>query len=512
MFRIGIDVGGTNTDAVIMRGREILAAHKAPTSGDATRGVVAAIQAVLAQSGLQSHEIGAVIIGTTWFTNAVVARRDLAQTAIVRLCLPATQCLPPMVDWPEDLAAAIGTHHYLAHGGYEFDGRVISPLDPHEIAAIGRDIAAKGIRSIAICAVFAPVNAEMEEIAAGLLAETVPGAAITVSGPIGRLGLLERESAAILNSALAPLAARTVDGLAAAVAACGLDCPFYLSQNDGTLMDAADVRRFPVLTFASGPTNSMRGAAFLSGHKEALVADVGGTTTDVGLLQHGFPRQATSSVDVGGVLTNFQMPDLCSIGLGGGSIVRPGTPTVGPDSVGYRIGAEALIFGGNTVTATDIAVASGRVVLGEVGRVAHLDPTFVAAALREIDSKAEAAIERARVTAARLPVIAVGGGAILLPDRIGELEVVRPPHFGVANAIGAAIAQVSGQTDKVVSLAGTSREAALAEAEAEARARAARRGGIAETMVVTEREDVPLAYLPGNATRIRVKVVADMRF
>ena len=115
---------------------------------------------------------------------------------------------------------------------------------------------------------------------------------------------------------------RTVESLADGVARCGLRCPVFLSQNDGTLMDAATAARFPVLTFASGPTNSMRGAAFLSGRSEAIVLDIGGTTTDVGLLQKGFPRQASTTADIGGVRTNFRMPDVFSIGLGGGSLVR----------------------------------------------------------------------------------------------------------------------------------------------------------------------------------------------
>ena len=102
------------------------------------------------------------MIGTTHFTNAVVQRRDLAPTAAVRLGLPATASLPPMVDWPEDLRSAIGNHAYLAHGGHEFDGRVISPLDEEELLGIAADIRAKGVRAVAITSVFSPVNTEFE--------------------------------------------------------------------------------------------------------------------------------------------------------------------------------------------------------------------------------------------------------------------------------------------------------------------------------------------------------------
>ena len=123
----------------------------------------------------------------------------------------------------------------------------------------------------------------------------------------------------------------------------------------------------------------------------------------------------------------------------------------------------------------------------------------------------EACVERSRISSTPVPVIAVGGGSILMPDRIGDLEVIMPENFAVANAVGAAIAQISGETDRVFSLVdGRTRESALAEAEAEAREKAIAAGALAETLEVIEREDTPLAYLPGNATRIHVKVVGEM--
>jgi N-methylhydantoinase A/oxoprolinase/acetone carboxylase beta subunit len=277
-------------------------------------------------------------------------------------------------------------------------------------------------------------------------------------------------------------------------------------------MGSEMVKRFPVLTFASGPTNSMRGAAFLTGAKEAIVVDVGGTTTDVGALHHGFPRQAATVVDVGGVRTNFRMPDVFSIGLGGGSLVR-GTAegvTVGPQSVGYRLPREALVFGGSTLTATDVAVASGLADIGDKARVADLDPALLEGARATIAAMIENAVERSRVSPDPIPVIAVGGGSILVPDKVGDLPVLRPENFAVANAVGAAIAQISGEVDRVYALEGRSREACLAEAEAEARASAVAAGADEATLGVVEREDVPLAYLPGNATRIHVKVVGEM--
>ena len=162
---------------------------------------------------------------------------------------------------------------------------------------------------------------------------------------------------------------RTVEGFKAALNELQIEAPFYISQNDGTLMNADFAADYPVLTFASGPTNSMRGAAFLSQLKDAIVVDVGGTTTDIGVLQHGFPRVAGLAVDIGGVRTNFRMPDTYSIGLGGGTIIQSDPLKVGPQSVGYRLTEEALVFGGNTLTTTDVIVAAGHEAIGDQSHV-----------------------------------------------------------------------------------------------------------------------------------------------
>jgi len=512
MIRIGIDVGGTNTDAVLMDGHKVIAGVKAPTSADVMTGVVAALRDVLTAAGKPASAVDVVMIGTTHFTNAVVQRRDLAPVAAVRLCLPATASLPPMVDWPEDLREVIGNHWFLAHGGNEFDGRVISPLDEAELLGIAEKIKAKGINSVAITSVFAPVSTDFERQAGEIFARALPGAHITLSSDIGRIGLLERENAAIMNACLRDLSRHVVAAFRQALTDVGFAGRFFLTQNDGTLMDAAFAERFPVLTFASGPTNSMRGAAFLSGVSDAIVVDIGGTTTDVGSLQKGFPRQATVAVEVGGVRTNFRMPDVFSIGLGGGSLVvdGAGAVAVGPRSVGYRIVTEALIFGGSTLTTSDIVVADGGAELGDPAKVAHLDKAMIRRARDRIALMLEDCVERARISPDPMPVIVVGGGSILVEGPIAGLDLIKPDHFAVANAVGAAIAQVSGEVDRVYSLAEIGRDQALDDAKARATESAIAAGARPDSIEIVDVEDVPLAYLPGNATRVRVKAVGEL--
>lgn len=513
-MRIGIDVGGTNTDAVLMDGDAVLAEVKSATTSDVTSGIVKALTSLTATAAVPVGRIQAVMIGTTHFTNAIVEGRRLAPTAAVRLALPATKALPPMVDWPAHLRRAIGDHAYLCHGGHEFDGRTISPLDEDELRRVADDMAGRGVRSVAISSVFSPVNAEFELQAAEILAACLPDLHVSLSHEIGRIGLLERENATIVNACLRELAEQIADAFGAALRRAGIDAPLYLSQNDGTLMDVEYARRYPVATFASGPTNSMRGAAFLSGVTDGAVVDIGGTTTDVGVLARGFPRQATTEVDIGGVKSNFRMPDVLSIGIGGGSLVRDDdrpAPVVGPDSVGYELDRRALVFGGDVLTATDIAVAGGLADIGDARRVRHLDHKMVENALARIASRVADTVERMRTSPEPLPVVVVGGGSVLLPDHLPGLgPLLRPDHFAVANAIGAAIAQVGGEVDRIFALGSRTREEVLAQARQEAVDKAVAAGAHTEDVTIVEVDEVPLAYLPGNAVRVRVKAVGDL--
>ncbi|MHA6797742.1 hydantoinase/oxoprolinase N-terminal domain-containing protein (plasmid) [Pseudonocardia bannensis] len=510
-MRIGIDVGGTNTDAVLIDGSTVLAEIKTATTEDVTSGIAAALAALQAAAGHDPASVQGVMIGTTHFINAIIEGRNLAPTAAIRLGLPATEALPPMSGWPARLVTAIKGRGYLCHGGHEIDGRMISRLRRDELERASEDIVAHGVRAIAISSVYSPVNAECELEAAEILRGLLPDVPISVSHQIGRMGLLERENATIINACLSGLATHICRGLADAVSAAGIDAPLFLSQNDGTLMDVEHARRYPVATFASGPTNSMRGAAFLSGLRDCAVVDVGGTTTDVGMLRHGFPHEASTEVSVSGIRTNFRMPDVLSVGIGGGSRVREDPVTVGPDSVGFRLTEDALVFGGRTLTATDIAVAAGIADIGDRSLVRGLDRSLVEAVLARIGADISAVVDRVRTSAQATPVVAVGGGSILVPDDLpGVGAVHRPEHHATANAIGAAIAQVGGEVDRMYSMAPGERERLLDEAKQEAVDKAVAAGAKPDSVQIVDVDEVPLAYLPGNATRIRVKAVGDL--
>lgn len=513
-IRIGVDVGGTNTDAVAFLNDQLVAVAKSPTTQDVTAGVTNAIQEVIEFGKLDSKRISAVMVGTTHFVNALVESQYLLPTAVIRLCGKTTRAILPFRDWPLNLRKAIQADVFLLDGGHEFDGRTISALSQKQIDNTINMLIKSGIRTVAISSVFAPLDNSHETYVAQRVSKLAPNISVSISSEIGRIGLLERENATILNACLRDVAGKIVTALERSIKELGINCQLFISQNDGTLMSAAHANRYPITTFASGPTNSMRGAAYLSGKADCAVIDIGGTTTDIGILRAGYPREASSIVNVNGVRTNFRMPDVISIGLGGGSIVRNTNGlAIGPDSVGYKIRSEALIFGGRTLTTTDLAVASGRSEIGDPNRVKHLDPGLVRDALELIQETIGQALETMVTSSEPIPVVLVGGGHLICGQEIKNTRsVTRPTNLDVANAVGAAISQVGSQIDQIISITPSTRESAIEALRKEAIARCESAGAVVESIEITNIEEVPLAYLPVGSVRIRMRAVGNLDF
>ena len=530
-LRVGIDVGGTNTDAVVLdRDDHLLASVKTPTTVDVTQGILAALVAVLGEGAVEPARVTHVMLGTTHATNAVVQRRGLDRVAVVRIGAPATRSVPPLTGWPPDLRAAVSVGEVIVRGGAELDGRELVAFDPHEVRRFCTSLGERP-RGVAITGVFSPVESAHERLAAAVVADELGlDVHLSLSHEIGSLGLLERENATVLNAALAGPARAVASALRAAVAARGFEPRTFFAQNDGTLMALERALRFPVRTIGSGPANGLRGAAYLTGLDDVVVIDVGGTTTDVGVLRHGFPRESMMGIDVGGVPTNIRAPDLVSIAIGGGSVIRPGAPTqgaervtVGPDSVGYRLTKEALVFGGTTPTLTDAAVAAGRltlttspggpVALDEGARGAlERQRALLLAGLEVADRRVAEAVDRIKTARGEVCLVVVGGAGALVPERIpGVREILRPADGGCANAIGAAIASVSGQVERVVRMGPGERERMLGELGEAACANAIAAGADPSHVRVVEVDEVPLAYLTEGAARVRVRAAGPLQ-
>ncbi|RXY99161.1 hydantoinase/oxoprolinase family protein [Fictibacillus sp. S7] len=523
IYKIGIDVGGTNTDAVILdEQNQVIQATKAPTTSDVETGIFNALDQVLSNTSINFGKIKYVMLGTTHATNAIIEKKRLAKIAVVRICLPAGQSIEPMFTWDDSLKEAVGNQYYLLHGGCEFNGRPLNKpgLIIEECNQVLDEIEKSGAESIAITSIFSPVLDNYEKDFADLVKERFGGDfPVTLSSEIGNLGLLERENSAALNASLVKVAEMVSRGLEKALQRYQINANIYFAQNDGTLMSMDYAKKYPILTIGSGPTNSIRGAAHLSTLKDCIVCDIGGTTTDVGILIKGFPRESAVAVDIGGVRTNFRMPDIISIGIGGGSIVREkdGVITVGPDSVGYNITNESIVFGGSTLTATDCMIASGLVKIDHPAcnptRIESLDPSIWKGAIEVIQEQVSIAIDKIKTNSQEIPVVLVGGGAILMQGKIeGASEVILPENSGCANALGAAIAQVSGEIDKMFSTEGGNREKVIELAMKQVKQKAIDAGANPSSVELIDLEEVPMAYVPSNVVRIRAKAAGELVF
>jgi N-methylhydantoinase A/oxoprolinase/acetone carboxylase beta subunit len=510
---------------ILDQANELVGAEKVDTTSDVSTGIDNALTAVLSNSRVDRKSVAAVMFGTTHCTNAIVERKNLARVGLLRIGKPATTGIRPLYSLPKDLRAAIGDTWEVIHGGNEFDGREIWPLDEEEARRAAERFRKEGVEAAAVSAVFSPVSAAHEMRAGEILAEVLgKDVQITLSHEIASIGLLERENATALNAALVKVANTAFDGFVRSVKTSGLDkASIFLTQNDGTLMNVAYAKKYPVKTIASGPTNSMRGAAFLTGLTDGIIIDIGGTTTLVGAVVKGFPRESSVAVEIGGARTNFRMPDLLAVSCGGGTVVtmEGDQVRVGPQSVGFRIAKESVAWGGKVLTTTDVSLGLGKAKVDDPScdpeRVKKLlSEDILKKALDTIVSIVEDSVDRVKTSAQPVPVVLVGGGGIIIPPEYyprfrGAQRVDRPPHFQYANAMGAAIAQASGEVDKIFELEKSSREEVLQRAKDLAVADAVKAGADPGSVEIVEVEEIPLSYLPGVAIRVRAKAVGRLK-
>src|SRR5213083_105664 len=187
MRRIGIDVGGTNTDAVLLDGDKVVFAVKRPTTQDVTSGILDALKALRADPAARGP-VDAVVIGTTHFINAVVQCRNLMKVAAIRIGMPASASLPPFCDWPQDLAQGVRGEIFMLEGGHDYDGRPIVPFDTAGMRAAARRIGDHGALSLAVSSIFPPLESSCELAAHDLLRHLCPDRALTLSHNLGSIG------------------------------------------------------------------------------------------------------------------------------------------------------------------------------------------------------------------------------------------------------------------------------------------------------------------------------------
>ncbi len=314
---LGIDTGGTYTDAVLYEpARGVIAKAKALTTRhDLGVGVAAAITAAMAKAGIDGAAIRLVSISTTLATNALVE----GQRRPVGLA---------MIGFAEADLARAGLAQALGRdpvgffaGGHNFAGHEIAPFDAEGLARWASE-AAPRVQGFAVGALFATRNRSHEQQAAEILRRET-GLPVSASHMLAQaLDGPKRALTALLNARLIGLISDLIAATAAFLASKGIDAPLMVVRGDGALISAEVARERPIETILSGPAATLVGASHLSGVGDALVSDIGGTTTDIAVLRGGQPRIDPEGALVGGFRTMVEAVAMTTIGLGGDSEAR----------------------------------------------------------------------------------------------------------------------------------------------------------------------------------------------
>ena len=330
---IGLDTGGTYTDAALLdtaTGTVRATGKSLTTRDDLSIGVGGAIRRVLEDFDGSAADIGLVSLSTTLATNAVVEGVG-GRVGLLMIGFDETSLQRA------DLARALGQDPvFFINGGHAADGAPQAQLDE---AAIREAVnATEGeVSAYAVAGHFATRNPAHESRTRDLLRD-LTGAPVTCSHELSSsLGGPRRALTAVLNARLINLLDRLVAATEGIMADEGLSCQLMVVKGDGSLLESGYARSRPVETVLSGPAASLAGAAFLAGTRTAMVADIGGTTTDIALLQNGAPRLKPDGALVGGWQTMVEAADIRTCGLGGDSEVTPvGRGTTGGLTLGPR--------------------------------------------------------------------------------------------------------------------------------------------------------------------------------
>ena len=487
-YRLGVDVGGTFTDVLLIDERTggTYRAKTASTPDDQSVGVLRGIEKVCGSAGITLADITQVLHGTTVATNAILegkgARVGLVTTQGFRQVLQIARSFVPggLAGWiiwpkPEPLASLEDTVEAIER--IASDGSVVTALDDDDIRAKLRTLRAAGVEALTISLINSYANATHEQRIAAIAAEELPDLPLSVSSVVlPELREYERTITAVANSYVHPQVSRYIASLAGKLDDGGVSAGLYILRSDGGLASAANAADSPVSMLLSGPAGGVAGAAWAAeqaGYRDFLTFDMGGTSTDVALVQDLLPRIGRETT-VGDLKVRATSVDVRTVGAGGGSIahVPPLTRAlrVGPQSAGAVPGPAAYRMGGTEPTVTDANVVLGYLPTELAGGEITLDAQAAQAAVKTIaDAMELGSVEAAAAGivdivnenmfgALRLvsvqqgfdprdfALVAFGGAGPLHANALGKLTgawpVIVPPSPGVLCAYGDATTMV----------------------------------------------------------------------
>ncbi len=467
---VGLDVGGTHTDVVVLKGKEIVCKVKLMTDHENLLDTVC-FGVFEATRDLEPQSIQRLVVSTTLATNAIVQGKTEPVGVLV--------ASGPGMN-PNDFA--IGAHYYPVSGTIDHRGKEIAPINEGEIVKIGKKLKSENVRNLALVSKFSVRNPILELKMRDLLANNF--ATVTLGHQVsGQLNFARRIATAYLNAAVVEISHRFYEAVRGCIRQQGIQVQLEILKADGGTMAQESSTQYAVETILSGPAASVMGTlAFGDPGREEVVLDIGGTTTDIAILVNGVPLLKPLGIRIGGYNTLVRALRTVSIGVGGDSWVRfeNGVLKVGPDRKG-----RALAYGGPEPTPTDALITLGLAKGGERPRAIEGMQRLAEQMDKGVDETAEAVIsktcdlilEAVRALVGRvnqMPVytihellegrvvepsgmIVIGGPAREFAPRLEAMsgwQVRVPPDHEVANAIGAAVART---TCEVTVLADTER-------------------------------------------------------
>jgi N-methylhydantoinase A len=478
---IGVDIGGTFTDIVCRRAGSPMRALKIPTTrGDPSEAVLNAVTHLSNDLGIAPTSIVRFLHGTTIATNSVLERKGAKIGLITSVgfkdILEIGYQLRPdlhriMLEPVTPVFLAPGAQRKEAIEQVSAQGEIITPLDEASVRRAAAELVADGAQAIAVCYLFSFLHPTHEQRTRELIEADHPGIAVSLSSDVDpTFREYERTVVTAFDAYMKPIVRRYLERLEEGLAAAHVTAPLQIMQSRGGLAGTSVARQRPVRLFLSGPAAGVIGGAIVgrsSGHRDLITIDVGGTSSDIALVEGGEPVIRAQG-SIAGFPVRVPMVDVNAIGAGGGSIAwldGAGGLRVGPQSAGSEPGPACYGRGGEEATVTDASVVLGWLDPAYfAGGVISLDPSLARAAIESRIatplglSVEDAALGIHRVVNAqmvegirlvsirrgldprRFTLVALGGAgpihATALAAELGIGNVLIPRHPGVLSAAG----------------------------------------------------------------------------
>jgi len=401
-YRLGVDVGGTFTDLLLLNeATGDFWRHKTPsTPHDSSVGVMTGVNAVCEKAGVKPSDVDVFLHGTTVATNAVLegkgARVGLVTTEGYHQVMQIARSLVPgglaaWIIWPKPEPLAKLEDTVEIKGRIDASGKEIRLLDEVDVRAQLTKLKEQGVEAVTIALMNAYLNGSHERRVAELAAEILPGVLVSLSHEVlPEMQEYERTLTTVANASVRPVVSKYVKNLRDKLRGLDMQGRIALLRSDGGLMSSEKSEEHPVSLLMSGPAGGVTGALWVarnSGLKNILTLDVGGTSTDVALIENGEPRRVRTT-DVGHLTVRASSLDVKTVGAGGGSIAKVPELTralrVGPESAGAAPGPAAYGKGGTAPTVTDANVVLGYLPEDLLGGAFKLDREAARTAVQTI--------------------------------------------------------------------------------------------------------------------------------